>query len=279
MFHSPKKQGKGANKGVPKDPPSFTTVAKCYTHDNTSSDAFILECYLLHVPDEARWVDTKNKKSNTTESTPVLTVVVADRSGPVTMDLWRDAAQDLLREVEQWKTQGCEPFCIEVSHFWLRGDTRNKWVTPVVKLVNSSRTQFKLIQRPTQASITDESTPASEGLYIKDFTLLADKPPFRASVAGIVQKTEAESESQGGTPMQQFKLHDTTGRYVTCMAFGRHAGSECIADGNEVILYFSTATAGLANKPGALWLYDEAHVVLLRQNCTPPPAKTFVDLQ
>ena len=143
---------------------------------------------------------------------------------------------------------------------------------------DSKRTKIVAIDTATQQSILDTNTRIDSRLFAKDFQSIT-KPPFRISVVGIVQKVEGEMESQAGKAMQSFKFHDCTGRHLSCMAFGRHAGTPAIAEGNEIIIYFASGLAGLQGKPGSLWLYDEAHVVCLRKNCKPPVARHFIDLR
>ena len=79
--------------------------------------------------------------------------------------------------------------------------------------------------------------------------------------------------------MRWFALHDATGRYVTCTAFGRHAGNTAIEDGNDIIVYFASGVAGRTNKPGALWLYDEAHVVALKAKRIHPRTTVHMELK
>ena len=75
--------------------------------------------------------------------------------------------------------------------------------------------------------------------------------------------------------MQSSKLQDKTGKYVPCVACGRHAGKSCLEDGAEVVTYFAAALEGLQGTPGQLWMYDLSHIVQLRRNCAMPPARTL----
>ena len=47
----------------------------------------------------------------------------------------------------------------------------------------------------------------------------------------------------------------------------------------EVVLCFAQALPGNQNNNGALWLYDTAHIVLLRQNCLIPPVQETIELK
>ena len=118
----------------------------------------------------------------------------------------------------------------------------------------------------------------SESWYVREFSCLAEKPPFRLSLSGVVQAVQPETTSQNGDAMVQFKLHDPVGRYVSCIAFGRHAANPNLQNGNEVVLFVASAQSGLNNKPGNVWMYDESHVLLLRTGCAERRATTCMQL-
>ena len=79
--------------------------------------------------------------------------------------------------------------------------------------------------------------------------------------------------------MQAFQLVDGTGKYVSCLAHARHADQDTIEDGNEIIVYFASAQSGLSGNPGALWLYNEAHVVYLRHSTFCPQPRLHMELR
>ena len=79
--------------------------------------------------------------------------------------------------------------------------------------------------------------------------------------------------------MRNIKFHDSTGKCVACIAFGRRTDCNALADGNDVVLLFAQALLGHGNHNGALWLYDTAHIVLLRQDCLIPPVHETIELR
>ena len=117
------------------------------------------------------------------------------------------------------------------------------------------------------------------GLYTSDFNRLTMKPPFHISISGIATAVKPVTASNGGVDMQEFRLLDCSGKYVSCRAFGRHAGNALIANGSQIILYFALAKIGLSNQPGSLWLYDEAHVVEIASGRSMPVAKYQMELR
>ena len=64
-----------------------------------------------------------------------------------------------------------------------------------------------------------------------------------------------------------------------CVALGRHVDNDCLADLNEVVLYFATAKAGLNSGAGQLWMYDDSHIVLVGNRYRMPPANICMDLR
>ena len=85
--------------------------------------------------------------------------------------------------------------------------------------------------------------------------------------------------TQNGELTQAFQLVDATGNYVSCLGHARHADSENIEDGSEIIVYFASAQPGLSGNPGSSWLYSEAHVVFLRKNAFLPQARFHMELR
>ena len=278
MFMSPNKKARVTPSAGPEEVPQFRSVDQLFREEFLNTDLHILEGYVLFAPEEARWIDTQNKKSRTSELIPVLTLLVADRTGPVLVDLWRGAAEKMLKDQIVWKKDSEEPLLLEVNRFWIRGD-RAKWKTPFVKVVSNDKTEIRVLARPTQNSVLDVSRPPSPTLFTKDFGVLSEMPPFRVSITGIVSCVQAAMVSQSGRPMQGFKLQDASGRYVSCMAFNRQVGNESLRDGNEVILYFASAMTGLSQNSGQMLIHDESHVLLIRAGCCIPPARTAVELR
>ena len=82
-----------------------------------------------------------------------------------------------------------------------------------------------------------------------------------------------------GQPNEESKLHDNTGRYVQCVACGRHVDNSGIAELNEVVLYFATALAGIGDSHGQLWMYDDSHIVCLGVRVSVPPARICMDFR
>ena len=80
--------------------------------------------------------------------------------------------------------------------------------------------------------------------------------------------------------MHRFLMHDQAGKFVQCITHGRHATNECIKEGQEIVVFFGTAQAGRNNDTcGALWIYDNSHIVTIRTKRAVPPSRTQVLLR
>ena len=238
-----------------------------------------LECFLLFVPGQPRLVQAKATRRSPAGQVAVITVVLADRTGPICMDLWRDAAEALLRDVESWQHDAEGPWLVHISNFALRGDSRVRSATPYLKLVSVDKTCVRRLAQPTKKWLSDSSVHCSPLLFTRDFGCLEQAVPFRVSLAGIVRDVSPISESQNGNPMRSFKLQDVSGRYVFCQVLGRHAEHPALEALHEVVLYFAMAQAALSHGPGQLWVYDDCHILSLSSNATASVPRTLVALQ
>ena len=117
-------------------------------------------------------------------------------------------------------------------------------------------------------------------LFTGDFTVLLAISPFMVNITGVVCEVQSETMSQNGNSMRNFRLQDSNNKSVHCVAFDRHSVNPALEEGNMVVLYFAQALSGLrSSQPGALWLYNESHVVLVRKGCRVLPSVGTVHLQ
>lgn len=79
--------------------------------------------------------------------------------------------------------------------------------------------------------------------------------------------------------MRAFKLQDQSGRYVKCVACGRHVDNELLQMQDEVAIFFGKVLQGLRNDVGSVWLYDNAHVVLWQKSCVTPSPRICMELR
>ena len=247
----------------------------------TNSDAYIFTGFVMYVPDEVRWLEVPNKKTNTKEQVAMCTVTLADQSGPILVDFWRQGAQNALRDLKTWDESTEEAVLVRMNRFHIRPLARRDCpsVPLANKLVGNDRTTL-MRALVSDLNTTLVSNPHIEPeLYIEDFSALAIVPPFRTSVAGCVVEVQTETVSEGGVAMREFKLIDRGGHYVHCTCFGRQVDNEYLTEKNRVAVFFATGRAGLSNSPGQLFLYDETHVSFLSTLTTAPPGITLTDFR
>jgi len=148
------------------------------------------------------------------------------------------------------------------------------------KLYTTEQTVIQHAQSTFPENELQAPLSASAVFFTKDFNLLTQQQPtFLISIAGVISCTQGETTSQNGEAMKTFRLQDYNGKYVQCVAFGRHANNIHLSDRNEVVLYFATALAGRGSSPGQLWMYDETHIVKLNTVATVPSVRQLVELR
>ena len=100
------------------------------------------------------------------ETTAVLTCLVADRSAPVVLELWGNAATRVLDLQRRIGGDGPQALLVEVSHFSIRAENGRKTLNPIRKMVSTDRTDVCSLAQGTQASVTAMSlVPPSETLF------------------------------------------------------------------------------------------------------------------
>ena len=274
MLVSPTKKRKEDLQLVAAGEARYLTVFDLHVNAVASTDNHAVECFLLFMPEEARWVEVKNRTTHVVEQVPVISLLLTDFIGPVVLECWRECAEKVVQDFGNWQASGAgAPMLLDVKFFWLRGDAKMHCMTPFRKMGSSDKTVITHAPSPTLESTRGLKGVLDNALFTRDFSLLDKAPPFRLSVAGIVKNVEPGYVSQAGYPMQSFELHDCHGRFVVCQAYGRHVDNPGVVDNNEVVLYFVIAQTGLAGGPGCLRLYDESHVAKLRSHCLAPTGR------
>ena len=74
--------------------------------------------------------------------------------------------------------------------------------------------------------------------------------------------------------MRPFKLCDALGKYVRCIAHGRHAENELLTAGAFLILSFASASRDRQTNSVCFWLFDETHVAVEYTDSEMPTSRT-----
>eukprot|EP00973_Karenia_brevis_P039680 5478507-Karenia_brevis.AAC.1 len=98
MLTSPKRQHQHTRMQIsgPREN-TFVSVSDLHREENVLTNKCpILEACVLFYPNTFRYVNVKSRTGTGTESVPVISVLLADRSGPIVLDAWREGARTLL---------------------------------------------------------------------------------------------------------------------------------------------------------------------------------------
>ena len=281
LFPSPPKRARKTGPETSNFPIANLSVYDIHTDDAVFSQAIGLRAHVMHYSDEPRIVPMCNKSTGFQEPTSVLSVLLADKTGPIMLECWRGKAEETLRHLSTW-SHSCrdnEPLQIEVQRAAVREDSRAH-PTPMRKLYTTEQTVIQRVSSMFLESELQAPLSASAVFFTRDFNLLTQQQPtFLISIAGVISCIQGETTSQSGEVMKAFRLQHYNWKYVQCVAFGRHADNMHLSDRNEVVLYFATALAGRGSSPGQLWMYDENHIVKLSTVATVPSVRQLVELR
>ena len=266
LFESPQKRARvngDEEETLKAGAPEFVSVADLYGRIGTHPGAVSIEAIVLFCASEVRWATVTDQRNQNKENVPVLTVVLADRTGYVCLELWRDVAVNICEMAREWGEEASK-VTVRVSDFGI-GEEKKRFVGKACHLTGDDRTTVKRIASSIQPSLVDETVHLTGSLFVRNLSLLTGTLPFGAHVAGFVSAVGSVSVSRNGNEMLSFRLNDTRGNYVECRACGRHARNKHIEEKNEIVAYGTQAQAGLKGASGLLWVYDESHIVLLRR--------------
>ena len=194
------------------------------------------------------------------------------------MELWRDQVGTFLQkmreqDVDLQDTPRLRVKCAKASK------EKSPCFPAIRRLGANENTEFEYLSDACSTSLClPETFPSS--LYIRDYNIFSTTLPGCINLVGVVGEVLPETETKKGDPIQNFSLLDGHGNAVSCVAFGRHAGSYCIASKNEIVCFFGRGSKGLGQNPSQLWFYEDAHIVKLGINeCSIPLRKHIMMVQ
>jgi hypothetical protein len=276
MFASPKRRSRTSTALELAAEPIIKNVLAIHTQPSVGTELVALEALVLHLPDEPRWITINNRKTKSEENVPVMTVLLGDSSGPIHLELWRDFVEQFVRVMEATSNDDGRLVAVRVT-----GVVRNE-KSPVFPSINrlqsTERTVFEILGDDEEANLVRGPSDTGGKLFVRNFSLFATLLPFRANVVGFISVLADVTETANGAAMQHFTLQDNRGNHVACVAFGRHAGSEALAHRNEIICFFAKGVVGLGSGPRTLWMYDDGHIVLLKQRCLIPAPRVQIKM-
>ena len=90
--------------------------------------------------------------------------------------------------------------------------------------------------------------------------------PFRLTIRGVVADLSEMHYSQQDTSKRTFSLIDESGAWIKCCALGLSARARALANGNDVVLYFTTGRSSHLGS-GMLYLMKDSLMVLVSRHC------------
>ena len=234
---------------------------------------------LLWMPRELKMASVKDGRTQQSEDVAVLPLVISDASGPIGVELWRDAATGhfaMLKEAYE-QTVDTGDCSLRVENVTAKS-VKLRSLVPMKKLYSLDSTTIRVLTQG-ESRMGDERVGASAepSLLITEFQRICGPAPFIVSLRGVVASCSEVQESRGGVDMCSFQLVDAKGQYLTCVAFGDNASAEELVPGNDICVYFAQGTKGRNDtENGKLWLYDEAVVKLERTGLPTPRQRTEI---
>ena len=116
MFMSPQKKPRLTAVAVPTDGPvQFKSEQVLHTMELSESGAWRLEACVLYCPREPRVITVSNRYTGGKDNVSVITVMLAERTGPILYEAWRDAADKLARSCSEWEAPFSGPSSLFVK--------------------------------------------------------------------------------------------------------------------------------------------------------------------
>ena len=164
FFASPKKRAR--TRGTPNPEVGaelrVVTAQQFHTQDACNSDAFLFRGAVLNL-EEPRMVSITDRKTKSQMEIAIVSILLADSTGPITMELWREQAEIVFRNLNLWTGESNDTVWVEVRHMWCRAE-KGICIPSMRKLVGNDRTSV------TQCALVPvTATSISESLHIRDF--------------------------------------------------------------------------------------------------------------
>ena len=213
--------------------------------------------------------DLEDKNTNT-----ACDLVLIDNTGPVAITLWGEV-------VHSWyATMGnpATPY-ITLTNLRIAEMPRTEWNGSSLSRMRVLHSTASTALRPgtilsraaqptspylTRFTYTIPEAPACIGQFLSIQSKL--RAPFRITLRGTVDDVSDMMLTQQDTKKRTFSLVDGAGMWLRCCALGRCAQSRCLANGNEVILYYGTGRGVRGSSPPMVYLMQES--VILQTACS-----------
>ena len=134
----------------------------------------------------------------------------------------------------------------------LRDGTRLTMIRETTSLYMRSDVNYSAPQMPLV--VVSYSQPLSKAVS-----------PFRATIAGTIHDLQEAEPTNSGDLRRNFKLADEQGKWIHCVAHGRHAEDVSLENFRRIIVYFCCARPASGHTAQTVWFFKEAFIVPLER--------------
>ena len=127
-------------------------------------------------------------------------------------------------------------------------------------LTDGSRlTMIRHASSPYMAKEYEYSVPKPPAVLLSYSASLTNAAaPFRVTIAGTIHDVEEAEPTNAGDLRRSFKLADDSGKWVHCIAVGRHAESDALTDMNYIVGYFGNGRTSAHGGSQAIWFFKDS---------------------
>ena len=241
-----------------------TSISQWHRDDASPDDAKKVMAYVVDAAES-----TRKTSGGEGAGATVFMIKLADNSAPIKLECWREEAERLSYRLAELETsESKEDLLVQVTNFTV--STTPNATLPLQTFRATRRTQLDIVDQCRQAEVTSRmaSTKRDPSLLTREFAAFSGIAlPFVTNVSGVIRSCSATYESQAGTVMKNFLLVDKKNKAIACIAFGTWADDAVLEENAEVLSYYVSGRAGRRSEDKSkLWIYDDAHAVLLRKN-------------
>ena len=130
-------------------------------------------------------------------------------------------------------------------------------------------TRLTMIRRSTSPYMRrDVKFPAPQlPLVVVSYSETLSKAvcPFRVSLTGTIHDLQEAELTNNGELRRNLKLADEQGKWIHCVAHGRHAEDVSLENFRRIIVDFCSARPGTGHAAQAVWFFKEAFIVPLER--------------
>ena len=197
---------------------------------------------------------------------PFYKMTLADRTGCMFLELWRDAALRIRDVVRAWQEQD-EVALVRVSGFTVSFNNR-KAFPKACRIGGDDDLIVEQIATSKSPFLVDPSVNLDSSLLIERFTVMTTRPPFEIHLSAIVSAVGDIRLTAQGREIRSFRLHDLEGYYVDCEALGNHARNPYLLVQNKIVIFGAIAQPYFDWK--TLWINNFSHIMLITYGCSVP---------